>query len=133
MVKVNLYVNNIIQYIKKEYGRLVTLALIAIFFFAFTYLLNGSLYLKCIFKSLTGYDCPACGLQRAIVNLSQGNFVEAFWVNPYLALIFPYIALLLFSHILKRENLKKKITSMWVVIPLATITLSWWIIRNTLL
>jgi len=38
--------------------------------------------LPCPTKTLTGYDCPGCGMQRSLAHLLQGEFSEAFWVYP---------------------------------------------------
>lgn len=34
-------------------------------------------YTICIFKNLSGYACPGCGLGRASIELFQGHFHEA--------------------------------------------------------
>lgn len=38
--------------------------------------------LPCLNKSLTGLECPGCGMQRAIVLLFQGEFKSAFFMYP---------------------------------------------------
>ncbi|WP_158798246.1 DUF2752 domain-containing protein [Pedobacter sp. L105] len=38
--------------------------------------------LPCPFKYLTGYDCPGCGFQRALLALFKGNFQESFHFYP---------------------------------------------------
>jgi len=38
--------------------------------------------LPCPFKYLTGYDCPGCGFQRAVLALVKGNFHESFHLYP---------------------------------------------------
>ena len=133
MQKVKLSANNFTNKIKRQYGKLVTSSLVAIFLFVLNYIITDSLYLKCIFKSISGYDCPACGLQRAVVSLVHGDFVAAFWLNPYFAIIFPYIFALLFAKIFKREKLMAKLTKKWVIAIFAITTITWWILRNTLL
>ena len=52
--------------------------------------LNG-FFPKCPFLSLTGYQCPGCGSQRAIHQLLHGNLATAFQFNPLLVLFLPYI------------------------------------------
>ena len=39
---------------------------------------------------LTGWDCPGCGIQRAIHALFHGHFIEAISYNYYLAYSLPY-------------------------------------------
>ena len=38
--------------------------------------------LPCPFKVLTGCDCPACGLQRSILHLLQGEWGRSFELHP---------------------------------------------------
>ena len=38
--------------------------------------------LPCPFKYLTGYDCPGCGFQRAVLALLTGNFQQSFHLYP---------------------------------------------------
>lgn len=37
----------------------------------------------CIFHSVTGYPCPACGTRRAFFALLNGNIYESILINPY--------------------------------------------------
>ncbi|MCV6631391.1 MAG: DUF2752 domain-containing protein [Flavobacteriaceae bacterium] len=38
--------------------------------------------LPCVNKRLFGFDCPGCGMQRAMSLLVEGNFAEAFHMYP---------------------------------------------------
>lgn len=38
--------------------------------------------LPCPFKKFTGFDCPFCGLQRALLALFQGHVSESFTLYP---------------------------------------------------
>lgn len=49
--------------------------------------------IPCPYKHYLGIDCPGCGMQRSIIELLKGNFVESFQAYP--ALI-PLMILLLF-------------------------------------
>ncbi len=49
--------------------------------------------IPCLFKTVTGYDCPGCGIQRSFFELLQGNFMESLKLFPALL---PLIALILF-------------------------------------
>ena len=35
----------------------------------------------CLFKTVTGIYCPACGMTRAFINILHFNFIEAFRQN----------------------------------------------------
>jgi len=52
--------------------------------------------LPCPFKSLTGFDCPGCGFQRAFIFLIKGNLSESWQLYPP---TIPIISLLLFAAI----------------------------------
>ncbi len=41
----------------------------------------------CLFKQVTHIPCPSCGATRALVAVIQGNFWEAFVINPFAYLI----------------------------------------------
>jgi hypothetical protein len=38
--------------------------------------------LPCPFKSITGCDCPGCGLQRSILSLAKGEVVQSIEIHP---------------------------------------------------
>lgn len=46
--------------------------------------------LPCFTRQFLGFDCPGCGLQRAVVFLLQGEFIAAFKMYPA---IYPIIFL----------------------------------------
>lgn len=52
---------------------------------------------KCIFYVLTGYKCPGCGIQRAIHQLLNGNFVESIHQNALFYFALPYIIVTSFA------------------------------------
>lgn len=55
--------------------------------------LEFSFFPKCPVKHFTGLDCPGCGGQRAIHHLLNGDFKLAFFQNPLLFFLAPYIVL----------------------------------------
>lgn len=75
--------------------------------------------IPCIWRSLTGYPCPGCGLTRAFASISNFNIIESIRFNPE-ALLFTVIALLAvitpawfshisgkFKHLFQRQSDKK--------------------------
>lgn len=36
----------------------------------------------CIYKNITGYPCPGCGMTRSTISLFKGNIIESFFYNP---------------------------------------------------
>lgn len=49
--------------------------------------------IPCIWRSLTGYPCPGCGLTRAFASITNFDVIESFRFNPE-ALLFTAIAIL---------------------------------------
>ena len=89
---------------------------------------------KCMLKTLMGYDCPSCGIQRALHALLNGEFSEAFWLNPFLALILPYVVVLLYT-VLSDDRFSQKIKPYvqhrYAAYAYLTLYIAWWILRNT--
>ena len=88
---------------------------------------------RCLLRLVSGFDCPACGLQRAVGCLAAGEFRAAFWCNPYLALVSPYLLLVVAAEAggTKTANLRERITGRRIVIAAAVVMVGWWILRNT--
>jgi hypothetical protein len=38
---------------------------------------------KCLFKWLTDFPCPTCGITRSLSSLAQGEFVQAMSYHPF--------------------------------------------------
>lgn len=96
------------------------------------YLIFDTLYLRCLFKELTGYDCPACGAQRAVVSLFKGDFHNAFWHNPYLALLTPFFIAWAGTFLFKKNksNQIKGVRYYIILVMLAFLMIAWTIVRN---
>lgn len=90
---------------------------------------------KCPFKTITGYQCPGCGSQRALHHLLNQNFTKAFEANALLVLSIPYILVLYISECLKTKNqflnrIYKKLYSPKAIYILLAVVIIWWIFRN---
>ena len=86
---------------------------------------------RCIFKTLTGYDCPGCGTQRAIHQLLHGNIAAAWHYNPAIFFAAAAIAFDIIARRLRRPNvLTRFVQSPAWPITLLVITLLWWLLRN---
>lgn len=88
---------------------------------------------RCLWRLLSGYDCPACGAQRAIRCFARGDLYAGFWCNPYLIVLLPYISLLMIAVTgsSRTAKLRKWLTRAEVVAGLVLFMLGWWILRNT--
>lgn len=56
------------------------------------YLSIGGVKGFCMFRSLTGISCPGCGMGKASLLISQGDYLDAFLMNP-LAIPFVFAAI----------------------------------------
>lgn len=88
---------------------------------------------RCLLRLVSGYDCPACGAQRAIRHFVSGELQAGFWCNPYLIILLPYILLLLIAELggSKTAKLHKRLTDIKVIILMMSLMLGWWVLRNT--
>lgn len=92
------------------------------------------LHLRCLIKALTGYDCPFCGFQRSVLALIRGDFVDAFYYNPFIYIISPYLLILIlcvFKIIPPESKLCKVLYGRWSIAAAAIVTIAWTIFRNT--
>lgn len=46
---------------------------------------------ECMFKKITGYPCPSCGMTRAFCSISRGNFAAAFGYNILSFILYPFV------------------------------------------
>lgn len=42
----------------------------------------------CLFRRVTGFPCPGCGTGRGLLLLLKGDFLNAWWMNPFSYLLF---------------------------------------------
>ena len=95
---------------------------------------------KCILKELTGWDCPSCGVQRAIHALLHGHIAEAFSYNFFFAIAVPLLLLTAYATIMIKRpkpsaatiKLYNFVTSRYTLLSYVALFFLWWIIRNLL-
>lgn len=87
---------------------------------------------RCAFHTLTGYDCPGCGSQRALHALFGGNLRQAWAFNPLLV-----VALLALPFYAAAEwwadrwpRLSRTLRGRRACLVLAAVIVVWWIVRN---
>ena len=89
---------------------------------------------RCLFHSLTGWNCPACGSQRALHQLLHLHFAKAFTYNPFLLISLPYLGTLIlcqwFNENHRFDALKKICHHPILVNIYLLLLLIWWIVRN---
>lgn len=79
--------------------------------------------LPCVNKTLFGFDCMGCGIQRSISLIVHGEFIAAFFMYPA---IYPLILLIatIGINIFKKIKYFNKIITILAIITVATIVVS---------
>jgi hypothetical protein len=85
-------------------------------------------YPKCAFRSLTGLDCPGCGITRALHHLLHGRVKEAFLLNPMLFAIAAAVACAVPS--LARGERPGFLSKPWFGWGSLIVVCGWWVVRN---
>lgn len=92
------------------------------------------LFPKCLFHTLTGWDCPGCGSQRALHALLHGRIGEAFSHNQLLILAVPYLGtasyLEYFNGKIRFPRLRKTLMGRQACIVIFGVVLLFWAARN---
>ncbi len=94
-------------------------------------------YIPCIFRLITGYKCPGCGITHLLFHLCQFDFRNAFISNPLVFIYLPFIVIyfLYFDYLYiynKEDKLVCNIPKfIWVL--LLVITISFGFIRNIIM
>ena len=88
---------------------------------------------KCMFRLLTGYDCPACGIQRSLHALLNGDTVTALRYNYFLLISIPYFLAVAITTFWKADLIVKMgyyVQHPKVVRAILMLIIIWWIVRN---
>lgn len=48
--------------------------------------------IPCLYTSISGYNCPGCGLSRATILLLQFDFKAAWQMNPLVFIVVPALS-----------------------------------------
>ena len=71
--------------------------------------------LPCFTKQFLGFDCPGCGLQRSVVFLLKGEFMEAFKIYPALYPIMFLGGFLAFNRFMTFKYANKTIITLMIL------------------
>jgi len=91
-------------------------------------------YIPCIFRLITGYKCPGCGITTCLFDLLQLKIDKAFHDNQLVFIYLPFIAVyflyLTYLYIYDKEDkILKKIPN-WIIYIVLGITIIYGVIRN---
>lgn len=127
---------------KKSYRLLIPVILIVAGIFYFFADPERSVVMpKCVMKSLTGFQCPSCGGQRALHALLHGHPLQALSYNYFFILSVPLllVAVYVFWKI-KAPGPPSKltlalyrfVTSRYTLTAYVVLFFLWWVVRNIL-
>ena len=90
--------------------------------------------IPCLFKLLTGIPCPACGLTRSFVFVSQFNFLGAITSNilflPLAAGLAAYLLCAVQDAFFGKQAIKRlnaALNKKWVIAPAVVLTVMFWL------
>lgn len=87
---------------------------------------------RCLWKTLTGWDCPGCGTQRMTHALLHGDLAAAWHANAFALCLLPLIAGYLYLELAhpRHRRLYARFHHPMVMPLLATAVVLWTILRN---
>ena len=91
--------------------------------------------IPCIFHKVTGWQCPGCGMTRAIAQLWKGNIEQALSYNVLCTSVFPIlVAYFLYRIVIyvKGTDSSFKVWEYALLILLWIVTIGYGIARNVL-
>lgn len=89
--------------------------------------------IPCIIHSLTGFNCPGCGITRMCVNISKLQFKKAFEYNRFIFITWPFIMYEIILELYNYVNYRKTKRCLFhniVILLYVVLLISWGIARN---
>ena len=80
--------------------------------------------IPCLNKKLFGFECLGCGLQRSLVLLWHGEFIEAFKMYPAIFTLIP-LFILIGINIFYKFKYANKLINVLAIISVTTIIISY--------
>lgn len=121
---------------KKRLNRVIRIYIILLLILVAYYYVNmyTGIFIPCIFRELTGFKCPGCGITHMFFDLINFRFKDAFYDNPlvfiYLPFIIVYFIYISYLYVYDRKDkILVKIPNVFLII-LIIITMIYGIIRN---
>ena len=88
---------------------------------------------QCPFHALTGWECPACGGQRALHALLHGRPGEAVRFNLFLVVSVPYFLAVAWTSLDRGRVAGRRrpiVQHRWVAYAYCVLFVVWWVVRN---
>lgn len=121
---------------RKDRALLASLPLLILMFGAYWLRKTGGAgwWPGCMFRKLTGIECPGCGMTRAAHALLNGRISDAFAFNPVGIILLPLAMLAIGIEVIawvREKPLPFRIpTGRWGSSIAAVLLIVWWIGRN---
>lgn len=117
--------------------RLVKISKVAgltgLFLLACYFTLSLNIGTLCLFKRITGLNCPSCGITRMGVSFMRGDIVTAFKYNQVLSVLSPVFAIYTIFYLYRYLRYGTTKLSNWenvLIIIIAVILLLYGVVRN---
>ncbi len=90
----------------------------------------------CTFRSVTGKNCPGCGMTRSFISLAHGQWAAAWYFNPAGYLFFVLVVFQVPYQMIQIRRVRRGLqpyrflqTEKWLVLLLAIVLMLQWCIR----
>ena len=80
--------------------------------------------LPCLNKKLFGFECLGCGMQRSLLFIARGEFIEAFKMYPAIYTILLFFMLIGYNFFSKKK-IKSKIIYSLAIVNISIIIISY--------
>ncbi len=89
-------------------------------------------YPSCPFLALTGLWCPGCGTMRMLHHLTDGDVVDAFWMNPLGFVLLPVLLAywVQWTYRVATGSPRGAPLASWVVWTFLAVVVAYWVLRN---
>lgn len=84
---------------------------------------------KCVFRMLTGLDCPSCGSTRALHELLHCNFAAGIRYNPFILVSWPILAVVVLYTVCRPRGIRPR-WFWWLIYAYIALYMTWWVVRN---
>jgi hypothetical protein len=83
-----------------------------------------------MFHTLTGWQCPGCGISRAAHAVMHGHMAEALSYNWFFIVSIPYATAVAIVTVWPQLPVRRYITHQYVVYTYVALLMVWWVVRN---
>lgn len=77
--------------------------------------------IPCLIHELTGYQCPGCGMTRAMSEIWKGNYQSAMQYNALSLTVLPVICVYLLYRFIRAKRKKQEDFAIWECILLSVL------------